>query len=88
MGALLGQVLPSQALGIKSLLHLDKKTDDQVASCVQRRAWMAYFKDGDGKMAPVRDTSNTDNDDDWIGLRVAPHGPRSKHGFPSLSESR
>jgi curli biogenesis system outer membrane secretion channel CsgG len=81
MTALLGQVLPSQALGIKSLLHLDKKNDDQVASCIQRRAWMAYFKDGDGKMAPVRDTSNTDNDDDWIGLRFTEYdGPRIRLG--------
>jgi curli biogenesis system outer membrane secretion channel CsgG len=81
MTALLGQVLPSQALGIKSLLHMDKKNDDQVASCVQRRAWMAYFKDGDGKMASVRDTMNTDGDADWLGLRFTDYdGPRIRLG--------
>jgi curli biogenesis system outer membrane secretion channel CsgG len=79
--ALLGQILPSQAMGLKSLLHLDKKTDDRIASCVQRRAWIAYFKDGDGKMAPLRDTANTENDEDWIGLRFTEYdGPRIRLG--------
>jgi curli biogenesis system outer membrane secretion channel CsgG len=82
MAALLGLVLPSHAMGLMSWLHLGGgKTADQIASCVQRRAWMAYFKSGDGKMAPVRDTMNTDNDDDWIGLRFTDYeGPRIRLG--------
>jgi curli biogenesis system outer membrane secretion channel CsgG len=80
--ALLGLVLPAHAMGLMSWFHLGGgKTDAQIASCIQRGAWIAYFKSGKGKVAPVRDTMNTDHDDDWIGLRFTEYeGPRIRLG--------
>ncbi len=80
--AVLGSVLPSQALGIKDLWKKGgKKEKEQIASCVRRNAWMAYFQGNDGALAPVRDTLNTDNDEDWMGLRFIDYeGPRIRLG--------
>jgi curli biogenesis system outer membrane secretion channel CsgG len=39
--------------------------------CVEQRAWMAYFQDPKGRLSPVRDTSNSDHDQDWLGLRFS-----------------
>ncbi len=73
----------SRADGLKGLLHRGDRTMDQgqVNQCVQERAWMAYFKDGHGAFAPVRDTLNTDHDGDWLGLRFTDYdGPRIRLG--------
>jgi curli biogenesis system outer membrane secretion channel CsgG len=73
----------ARADGLKGLLHRgDPKMDpNQVNLCVQERAWMAYFKDGHGALAPVRDTLNTDRDGDWLGLRFTDYdGPRIRLG--------
>jgi curli biogenesis system outer membrane secretion channel CsgG len=81
--ALIGQILPSHAQGFLSRLHPKeaKKNQDQIATCVQRRAWMAYFQGSDGVMAPVRSTMDTSNDDDWIGLHFTDYdGPRIRLG--------
>ena len=83
MIAVLGLDLPSQALGIKGVLHRGerKQKKEQILSCVKQRAWMAYFHDDEGHLAPVRDTLNTDNDEDWIGLRFTDYdGPRIRMG--------
>lgn len=73
----------SQAGGLKAMLHRDAKglDQDQVDRCVKERAWLAYFQNGKGELAPVRDTLNTDSDKDWIGLRFTDYdGPRIRLG--------
>jgi curli biogenesis system outer membrane secretion channel CsgG len=60
-----------------------KNSGDQsmLVSCLQRRAWIAYFQSSEGKLAPIRDTLNTDNDEDWIGLHFTDYGgPRIRVG--------
>lgn len=83
MIALLGLTLPSEA-GVKDIFHRGekrKKEQDQIRSCVKQRAWMAFFQDDKGELSPVRDTLNTDNDQDWIGLRFTDYeGPRIRLG--------
>jgi curli biogenesis system outer membrane secretion channel CsgG len=67
------------AAGISGLFH--GKDQDQVNRCVQQRAWMAYFQNEKGGLAPVRDTLNSDHDQDWIGLRFTEYdGPRIRLG--------
>lgn len=85
--ALFGQSLPTQSLGIKDLLKFKKRSAekqenrDLMLSCIQQKAWLAYFKDADGAISPVRDTMNTDNDEDWLGLRFTDYdGPRIRLG--------
>ena len=76
----LGQAVPSRALGFPDFLHR-KAQQDQVKSCVQQKAWIAYFKDDKGALSPVRDPINTDNDQDWMGLRFTEYdGPRIRLG--------
>jgi hypothetical protein len=82
----LGWALPSQA-GIKDLFHpkerAKKKQENKelILSCIQQKAWMAYFKDPDDVITPIRDTMNTENDDDWLGLRFTDYdGPRIRLG--------
>jgi len=79
--AALGLALPSQA-GIKDLLHRKKQVDKDLAlSCIQQKAWIAYFKDAKDGISPVRDTMNTDHDDEWLGLRFTDYdGPRIRLG--------
>lgn len=83
MAASLGAALPSEA-GIKNLIPGGKKRQakkDQILACVKQRAWMAYFQDDEGALSPVRDTLNTENDEDWIGLRFSEFdGPRIRLG--------
>lgn len=77
----------ARADGLKGLLHRGDRTMDQgqINLCVQERAWMAYFKDGHGALAPVRDTLNTDHDKDWLGLRFTDYdGPRIRLGVLSV----
>jgi hypothetical protein len=82
--AILGQARPSQTLELKDSFHqggTKKTTQEQIGLCIRQHAWIAYFKDGGGKMAAVRDTANTDHDDDWIGLRFTEYdGPRIRLG--------
>ena len=80
--AVLGQAVPSSARGVKDLLRRGPgRNQEQVRSCVQRRALMAYFQDDKGSMSPVRDTLNTDHDKDWMGLRFTDYdGPRIRLG--------
>ncbi|HEX5975143.1 MAG TPA: hypothetical protein VFY57_08300, partial [Rubrobacteraceae bacterium] len=73
--------LPSQAGGIMGKLknrgEKKKMQDEQVRSCIQKRAWIAYFRNEENELAPVRDTLNTENDEDWIGLQFTDYeGPR------------
>jgi curli production assembly/transport component CsgG len=79
--AVLGQAVPSSARGVKDILHRGPKNQEQVRSCVQRRALMAYFQDDKGSMSPVRNTLNTDHDKDWMGLHFTDYdGPRIRLG--------
>jgi curli biogenesis system outer membrane secretion channel CsgG len=73
----------SHAGGLKGMFHRDAKRldQDQVNRCVKERAWLAYFQNGSGELAPVRDTLNADSDKDWIGLRFTDYdGPRIRLG--------
>jgi hypothetical protein len=79
--AVLGLPLFVHASGIKSVLHLGGKQQEQARLCIKQRAWMAYFKDAKGNLFPVRDTLNTSNDKDWIGLKFTDfEGPRLRVG--------
>jgi curli biogenesis system outer membrane secretion channel CsgG len=83
VAAVLGTVLPSHAGGVRDLLHRGekKKQAEQIGLCIKQRAWIAYFKDDKEVLAPVRDTQNTDDDQDWIGLRFTDYdGPRIRLG--------
>ena len=78
----LGLALPSHA-GLRDMLHRGekKKNQDQAGLCVRQRAWMAYFRDDEGALSPVRDTLNTESDEDWIGLQFTDYdGPRIRLG--------
>jgi curli biogenesis system outer membrane secretion channel CsgG len=79
-----GLVIPSHALGLKNLLHRGEnkqKAQEKILSCVKQHAWMAYFQDDEGAITPPRDTLNTENDEDWIGLRFTDYeGPRIRLG--------
>ena len=76
--AAVGLALPSRGLGVKDLLHIGSKRTEL---CVKKNAWIAYFNNGNGRMAPVRDTMNTDHDKDWLGLRFTNYdGPRIRLG--------
>jgi curli biogenesis system outer membrane secretion channel CsgG len=81
--AALGLGSPAEA-GIKDKLKKPSKKKaelEQIASCVKSKAWIAYFKDDEEKLSPVRDTLNTENDDDWIGLQFSEYeGPRIRLG--------
>ena len=79
--ALLGLTRPSQSMNFKKVLHLGTKRQEQIKLCIKQRAWMAYFRKDNGKMAPVRDTFDTKHDGDWIGLRFTDYdGPRIRLG--------
>ncbi len=82
--AVLGSILPARAMGIRGMFHhgeKKKKAQEQMKLCVRQRAWMAYFQDDQGEISPVRDTLNTDDDQDWIGLRFTEYdGPRMRLG--------
>lgn len=55
--------------------------EEQFRTCIKQKAWIAYFRSDDGELAPVRDTLNTDNDEEWIGLRFTEYeGPRIRLG--------
>ncbi len=79
--AVLGSPLLSHA-GLKDLLHRGgDQNQAQIVDCVQKKAWMAYFRNDQGTLAPVRDTQNTDHDNDWINLRFTDYeGPRIRLG--------
>jgi curli biogenesis system outer membrane secretion channel CsgG len=84
MAASLGMVLPLEARGFKTLIPGGKKRQekkDQIFTCVKQRAWMAYFQNDEGELAPVRDTLSTEEDEEWIGLRFTDFdGPRIRLG--------
>lgn len=84
VAASLGMAVPSEARGIKTLIPGGKKRQakkEQILACVKQRAWMAYFQNDEGELAPVRDTLNTENDEEWIGLRFSEFdGPRIRLG--------
>lgn len=53
----------------------------QVVQCIQSKAWPAYLVDKEGEPLPVRDTINTDQDLEWLGLRyTAYEGPKLRLG--------
>lgn len=69
--------------GVRDVLNRKGKKEkkDQVLTCVKQRAWMAYFQNDEGELAPVRDTLNTEDDEEWIGLRFSEFdGPRIRLG--------
>jgi curli biogenesis system outer membrane secretion channel CsgG len=85
--AILGLASPTQALGIKDMFHPKERKKKQqenknlMISCIQRKAWIAYFQNDEGELAPLRDTLNTEEDEDWIGLRFTDYeGPRIRLG--------
>lgn len=80
--AALGLALPSHA-GVKDLFHPKDgaRNKELVLSCIQQKAWIAYFKDDKDRISPVRDTQNTNDDGDWLGLRFTDYeGPRIRLG--------
>lgn len=79
--AVLGSPLLSHA-GLKDLLHRGgDQNQAQIVDCIQKKAWTAYFRNDQGSLAPVRDTQNTDHDQDWINLRFTDYdGPRIRLG--------
>jgi curli biogenesis system outer membrane secretion channel CsgG len=82
--AALGLAQAAEAGGVKGLLkrgEKKKQEQEQIVSCIRQRSWMAYFKNDAGELAPVRDTLNTEEDEDWIGLRFTDFdGPRIRLG--------
>ena len=82
LALILGLALPSRA-GMPDVLKRGKKKEkqEQIRSCIDKKAWIAYLQDEEGELAPVRDTLNTDNDQEWIGLRFTEYdGPRIRLG--------
>ncbi len=82
MAASLLQPLTLDA-GVRDILNRKGKKEkkDQIRNCVQQRAWMAYFQNDEGELAPVRDTLSTEDDEEWIGLRFSEFdGPRIRLG--------
>jgi|GEM_PF-1895525 len=78
----LALAMPSQA-GVKDLFHPKEgaRNKELVLSCIQQKAWIAYFKDDKDRISPVRDTQNTNDDGDWLGLRFTDYdGPRIRLG--------
>lgn len=54
---------------------------DLIQECIEKKAWLAFFKDDKGRILPVRDTQGTSNDADWLGLRFTDYdGPRIRLG--------
>ncbi|MFL6237298.1 MAG: CsgG/HfaB family protein [Thermoanaerobaculia bacterium] len=91
LAAILGSALPAQPQGVKDrvkgLFHPKERAKkkqvnkDLMLSCIQQKAWMAYFKDDEGEVSPLRDTMSTENDEDWLGLRFTDYdGPRIRLG--------
>jgi curli biogenesis system outer membrane secretion channel CsgG len=83
LAASLGTALPSEAGKVREIFGREKKKAEKErnVSCVRQRAWMAYFQDDEGQIMPVRDTQNTDEDGDWMGLRFTDFdGPRIRLG--------
>jgi len=91
LAAVLGLALPARPQGFKDRVkglfhpkeHAKKKQENKelMLSCIHQKAWLAYFKDDEGAISPIRDTMNTDNDDDWLGLQFTDYdGPRIRLG--------
>jgi curli biogenesis system outer membrane secretion channel CsgG len=84
LAAVLRGTLPTHALGFKDLFHRGESSSGnqaQMLECVKQRAWMAYFRDDGGTLAPVRDTQSTDSDKDWLNLKFSEYdGPRIRLG--------
>lgn len=58
-----------------------KAKQEQILRCIREKAWPAYLVNKDGDPMPVRDTIDTDDDIDWMGLRYTPYeGPRLRLG--------
>ncbi len=70
----------------------EKREEDKekILSCIRTSAWTAYLADTDGGYSPIRDTQNTDDDIDWLGLRFSTfEGPRIRLGvFKVENKSR
>ncbi len=63
-----------------------KKLDPEIVkSCISDSSWIAYFKGPDGTLAPVRNTLNSEHDEDWLGLQFTYNpGPRIRLGVLSV----
>ncbi len=63
-----------------------RKLDQELAkSCIRDSSWIAYFKEPDGTLAPVRNTLNSEHDEDWLGLQFTYYaGPRIRLGVLSV----
>ena len=58
-----------------------EKKKDLVKTCIASGAWMAYLKNPDGDLMPVRDTQSDKDDNDWLGLRFVDfNGPHIRLG--------
>jgi curli biogenesis system outer membrane secretion channel CsgG len=58
-----------------------REQQQQIKACVKQGAWIAYFKDDKGNLAPLRDTFNTQDDEDWLGVQYTEYdGPRIRLG--------
>ncbi len=58
-----------------------------VRRCVTQRTLLAYFRDDRENFYPVRNTLNTERDEDWIGLQFTDYdGPRIRLGIPSVAD--
>lgn len=72
-------VSPAAGASGNPLRHQSKKA--QIVTCIQAKAWPAYLVDKDGDPLPVRDTIDTGNDTEWLGLRYTPfEGPKLRLG--------
>ncbi|HYH47293.1 MAG TPA: CsgG/HfaB family protein [Thermoanaerobaculia bacterium] len=84
--AALGLALPSEAKESGKFKRILKpgerqKYQQQIEACVKKGAFIAYFKDDKGNLEPVRDTFNTQDDEEWLGLRFSEYeGPRIRLG--------
>lgn len=76
------------ATEIKNSIQRDErrmKEQKLLRRCVARRTWIAFFRDDQENLSPVRNTLNTDRDEDWIGLQFTDYdGPRIRLGVPDV----
>jgi hypothetical protein len=90
VGAIVSDDTPSSLTvpGSNERLHraeIKKKDQEKIRLCVKQRAWMAFFRDYKGDLAPVRSTLNTDHDEDWINLQFTDYdGPRIRLGVLNM----
>lgn len=80
----------AQAGPLKRFRERRQENKELILTCIRSSAWTAYLNDGDGEVGPIRDTQNTEEDIDWLGLRFTEYqGPRIRLGvFKVENKSR